>query len=322
MAEAVEKQGGIVAGVKETFSHFSDKDAMSQAAAVAFYAGLSLAPILTVVAWIARNVFGGNSKQSIVQAFSNVLGAQAAEPIKQILDPASKQAEQSLTISGIISLILVVLSASGVFGQLQSALNNLWSVKAAPTADVWSYVQKRLFSVGMLLSILFLLLVSMVISAVVQGFIGTNGHGWWMVALNTAISLVLFTGLFGLMFRYVPDAKIRWRDVWVGGLISAVLFVIGKFGLGLYLGRGSYESSYGAAIGSFVALLVWVYYSSTILFVGAVATEVYARRHGNPVEPETFAEKTNEPHHPGDKPGTPQYDRGPQVEKDDRPSFA
>jgi len=322
MAEAVKKKTGLMAGIKEVFAHFFDKDAMSQAAAVAFYAGLSLAPILTVVAWIAQNIFGNESKQAIVNGFSSVLGSQAAEPIKQILDPASEQAQTSMTISGIVSLLLVVVSASGVFAQLQSSLNRLWSVTPTATSGVWGYLQKRLFSVGMLMSILFLLLVSMVVSAVVQGFIGTEGKGWWMLIVNTLISLGLFTGLFGLMFKYVPDAKIRWRDVWIGGFISAVLFVIGKFALGVYLGRGSYESSYGAAIGSFVALLVWVYYSSTILFIGAVATEVYARRHGTPVEPEVFAEKTDQPYRPGDKKKGPDYEPGPKVEEEDRPSFA
>lgn len=321
MSDTKAQSTGLLAGIKQTASHFLDKDAMSQAAAVAFYSGLSLAPMLTVVAWISRHVFGQESKESIVAAFASVLGSQAAEPIKQILDPASKQAEQSLTISGIISLLLVLLSASGVFGQVQAALNKLWDVTAAPTNGIWSYARKRIFSVGMLLSILFLLLVSMVISAVVQGFIGTNGHGWWMIVVNNVISLALFTVLFSLMFKYVPDARIRWRDVWVGGLISAVLFVIGKFALSLYLGRGSYESSYGAAIGSFVALLVWVYYSSTILFIGAVATEVYARSNGNPVQPEEFAEKTDEPYRPGDKKWQEDVERGPKVQAEDRPSF-
>jgi len=290
MEKDVEKQSGLWAAVKEIFKHFLDKDAMTQAAAVAFYAGLSLAPILTVVAWVAKAVLGPDSKTSVIKAFESVLGSSAAAPISQILNPASEAASENLTVSGIISLILVLFAATGVFGQLQSALNQMWDVKANATSGILGYVQKRLLSVGMLLTILFLLLTSLAVSAVIQGFIGTNDVGWWMSVINIVVSLILFTMLFAMMFRYVPDAKIAWSDVWVGGALSALLFVVGKFALSIYLGRGSYESSYGAAIGSFVALLVWVYYSSTILFIGAQATEVYARRHGHPIRPEAHAD--------------------------------
>lgn len=283
-------KSGLLAAAKEVFAHFSDKDAMTQAAAVAFYAGLSLAPLLTIVALAARVAFGAESKENIVRAFEGVLGSTAAAPIREILNPASQAATTGMSLSGAVSLFLVLLSASGVFGQLQAALNRMWDVRPSSGSGIWSLIRKRLLSVGMLFSLMFLLLVSMTLSAVLQGFIGTQGEGWMMIAVNLIASLLLFTVLFAMTFRFVPDAKIAWSDVWVGGAISAVLFVIGKFFLGLYLGRGSYETSYGAAIGSFVALLVWVYYSSTILFIGAEATAVYAGRQGHPIEPEAHAQ--------------------------------
>jgi membrane protein len=153
------------------------------------------------------------------------------------------------------------------------------------------YVRKRLLSFGMLLTILFMLLVSMVVSAVIHGFLQVVGSssGYVALAANSVISLALFTLLFAMLFKYVPDARLNWRPVWSGAIVASVLFMIGKYVLGLYLGRGGYESSYGAAVGSFVALLVWVYYSSTILLIGGEATQVWARRHGERIRPEDHA---------------------------------
>lgn len=285
-------QPGVIGAVKETYDEFSKDDVMTHAAALAFYTGLSLAPLLTISVWIARTVFGSESKEKIVQAFSEVIGKTAAEPIRQLLDPASQSADTGMNIAGMISLGIVAFAATTVFAELQAALNAIWSIKAKASGNgIWLYVRKRLLSFGMLLTILFLLLVSMVISTVIQGFLTTVGSSEGIVAMivNLVVSVLLFTLLFAMLFRYVPDAKLGWNAVWVGAAISSVLFMVGKFGLGLYLGRGSYENSYGAAVGSFVALLVWVYYSSTILLVGAEVTQVYARRHGLRVKPEEHA---------------------------------
>jgi membrane protein len=291
--EAVEHRRGRWWALKEVYNKFSDKDGMTQAAALAFYSGLSLAPLLTVLAWISRNVLHRDSKETLIGGFEQVIGPQAAAPIRDILDPASQQAQVSMTLAGIISLAILAFSATGVFGQLQSALNHMWDVQAAPSAGLWAYVKKRILSFGMLISIMFLLLISMVASAAIQGFVTATGlpEGWLLQIVNTVVSLAIFTVVFAAMFKFVPDAQIAWRDVWFGGALSAVMFVIGKFLLGLYLGRGSYQSAYGAAVGSFVALLVWVYYSSIIVFIGAEAAQVYARRHGHQPKPEGHAVK-------------------------------
>jgi membrane protein len=294
--EEVKHERGAWASIKETYNQFSDKDAMTQSAALAFYSGLSLAPLLTILAWITRTFMGRDGKESIVRAFEHVIGAQAAAPIREILDPASQQASSAMNVAGIISLIILAFSASGVFAQLQTALNKMWDVQAAPSAGMWFYVKKRLLSFGMLISIMFLLLVSMVVSAVIQGFISATGveQAWFAAVVQVIVSLVIFTLLFAMMFRYVPDARIDWRDVWFGAALSAVMFIAGKFLLGLYLGRGSYQSSYGAAVGSFVALLVWVYYSSLIVFIGAVAARVWTRRKGHHIVPEEHAVKVKQ----------------------------
>lgn len=292
---AAAPQPGLWGAIKETWNEFSNDDAMSQAAALAFYTGLSLAPLLTVVVWILQHTLGGDAKAQVVRGFSEVLGREAAAPIAQLLDPASEQAQQSMTIAGLISLALLFFSATGVFAQLQYALNRMWDVMPKPTEGMLGYIRKRILSLGMLVSLLFLLMVSMAVSAGIQGVLGGGGgeegheEGLFWQVVHALGSLLIFVPLFALMFKYLPDVHVRWSDVWVGAGITAVLFVVGKFGLGYYLGRGGYESSYGAAVGSFVALLVWVYYSAIIVFIGAEATQVYARRQGHEVVPDEHA---------------------------------
>jgi membrane protein len=181
-----------------------------------------------------------------------------------------------------------------VLAQFQSALNTIWEVEQDASAGIWSFIRKRILSFGMLITMLFLLLVSGVVSASIQGFLGSGGDegkGIIAVIIQTVVSFVVFTVLFAGMFKYLPDAKLRWHDVWIGALISSALFIVGKFALGLYLGRSEYQNSMGASIGSFVALLVWVYYSATIVLIGAEATQVYARRHGTLPRPEEHAKK-------------------------------
>jgi membrane protein len=164
-------------------------------------------------------------------------------------------------------------------------------VRAKPRNSILGFINKRLLSLGMLVSLMFLLMVSLVLSAILHNLlqrIADHTTLIWMIVNNTA-SVALFTLLFAALFKYVPDAKVAWRVVWVGAIVSAVLFAVGKLALAWYLGRGSYQTSYGGAVGSFVALLVWVYYTSITVLIGAEATEVYARRHGQAVEPSEHA---------------------------------
>ena len=283
---------GFFGGVKEVFSEFSADDVMTQAAALAFYTGLSLAPLLTIVAWAARVFLPQNNKYDVAKVFSQVMGKQAYEPINSILEPATQQASKGMTIAGMVSIGLVALSASGVFGQVQSALNTIWHVQAKPSNGLVGFIQKRVLSLGMLLSILFLLLVSLVVSTMLQGRLkveGESANTILAIVINNVGTVGVFTVLFALMFKFVPDAKINWKSVWVGGAVAALLFAAGKLGLSIYLGKGDYETSYGAVVGSFVALLVWVYYSAIILLIGAEATKVYARRQGNALQPDKHA---------------------------------
>lgn len=286
---------GVWGATMEVANEFGQDDGMTQAAALSFYVGLSIAPLLTIAVWITQTFLGDPGKDMIVQVSQQVLGTQAAAPIQQLLDPASAQAKAGMTVTGILSILFLAVSASGVFGQLQSSLNIMWNVKADPTkSGIVSLVRKRLFSFGMLLTLLFLMLTSTILSFAIEATIHVIGGEGTLLArgLNLGVTFVIATGVFVLLFTYLPDVRVPWRDTIFGAALTAALFIVGRFVLAYYLGRGSYETSYGAAVGSFVALLVWVYYTSIIIFIGSEATQVYARRHGHEPRAEEHAVKT------------------------------
>lgn len=277
--------------IKETFKNFLDDDALTLGGALAFYSALSLAPLLLILLWMA-SYLGEGTQQSMVEQIVALIGEQGGAAIKSIVDNAEKRPTLG-NIAGIFSIVMLLFSATGVFGQLQHALNIIWDVEAKPKSGVWGWLRKRLLSAGMVLALGFLLLVSLALSAVLAGMLTyfentvAGNAGLW-VTLNVAIPLLVFTALFGLLFKYLPDVKIGWSDVWLGAFLTSALFVIGKGAIGYYLGRAGVGSAYGAA-GSLIALLVWVYYSSLILFFGAEITQVWARRHGREIRPDKHA---------------------------------
>jgi len=198
-----------------------------------------------------------------------------------------------------IGVVVLLLGASGVFGELQATLDVIWGVEPKPGRGLWGTLKDRFVSFTMVLGVAFLLLVSLVVSAALSAaghyFESSlpGGEVVWQL-LNAGISLSTLTVLFALIFKVVPDAEIRWRDVWTGAAVTAALFTIGKFALGLYLGKSTVASSYGAA-GSLVALSVWVYYAAQILFVGAEFTSVQARRRGARIRPDADAVEVEPP---------------------------
>ena len=279
---------GFVGAVTEVVNEFLDADGMTQAAAIAFYTGLAITPMLTLAVWLAQALLGPEAKQEVFAVFQQVLGAAAAAPIQQLLEPAGEQAKDNWNLAGIASLFMLAISASGVLGQLQSALNTMWKVKPKPGNGLVLFLRKRLFSFGMLLTLLLLMMVSMVLSVMLSSLFGERQSAIWQV-LSFVVSLVGAVGVFALVFTYLPDVKVPRSDVVLGAMITGCLFQVGRIGLGYYLGRGDYQTSYGAAVGSFVALLVWVYYTSIIILVGAEITQVRARRMGHSVAPEAHA---------------------------------
>jgi membrane protein len=277
--------------IKGTGSEFSEDNVLRLSAALAYYSIFSLGPLLVIIVGVAGFVLGESGvQQQVHDQLKSFLGPQSAGVVESMMQSQSKGGGLWTAIIGVITLLL---GASGVFGQLQDALNTIWEVKAKPGAGIWAFLRHRFLSFGMVLVIGFLLLISMVVTTVLSGMMSKLG-GVLPVPeavahiVNFAASFAVIALLFALMFKFLPDVKIAWRDVWVGAAFTAFLFTLGKFLLGLYLGRASTTSSYGAA-GAVVLILLWVYYASIIIFLGAEFTQVYAKTLGHKVTPSEYA---------------------------------
>ncbi len=278
--------------LKDVFQQYGEDKVARLAAALAYYTLFSLAPLLVIIIAIAGLVFGQQAAQNhIVNQISGLVGQSSATAIQAMIRGASQRGTS--IFATVIGVIFLILGATGVFGQLQESLNTIWEVTPKPGRNVWSLLRERFLSFAMVLGIGFLLLVSLVLSAglsaltgYVSGFL--PGTGWVLQIVDFLVSFIIITVLFGMIFKFLPEAEIRWRDVWLGAIVTALLFTIGKFLIGLYLGRSSFSSSYGAA-GSLLVVLLWIYYSGQILFIGAEFTQVYANEFGSHIQPEPDA---------------------------------
>lgn len=279
--------------LQEAFQEWQEDKVSRLAAALAYYTVFSITPLLIIAIAIAGAVFGREAAEGeIMGQLQDLVGEQGAQAIAVALQNASQPS--AIGIASLLSIAFLLLGASGVFAELQDSLNTVWNVKPKPGQGFWQFIRKRLLSFAMVLSIGFLLLVSLIISAALSALSRFEvnilpGFEYLWEILNFFISFGTITLLFALMYKYVPDAKIAWKDVWIGAIITALLFTIGKSILGIYLGRGSLGSAYGAA-GSLVVFLAWVFYSAQILFFGAEVTQVYARRYGSRIVPDKNAE--------------------------------
>jgi membrane protein len=278
--------------LKQTASDWSDDNAARLAAALAYYTVLSIAPMMVLAVAVAGIFFGEDAARGQIAAqLGSVVGPQAGNAIQTII--ANSKAPAAGFWSTVIGMGVLLFGASGVFGELQASLNTVWDVAPKPGRGVRGFLEQRFFSFTMVLGVAFLLLVSLVLSAALSA-IGTvvsaslpGGAVLWQ-AVNFVLSLGLITLLFAMIYKVIPDAKIAWRDVWVGAFVTSLLFSLGKLGLGVYLGRASLASPYGAA-GSVIVLVVWVYYAAQILLLGAEFTQAYARRYGHEIEPSAHA---------------------------------
>ncbi len=283
--------------VREAANEWSDDNASSLAASVAFYTLVSLAPLLLVVLAVSGFVFGAEAARGeLFGQVAGLIGADAAKVVEAAIDNAGKN-ERTGVIASAINIGVLLFGATGAFTELQHALNTIWGVqtKAAreTKATIWNYVRKRFLSFAMVLVLGFLLLVSLVLSAALSGLTGAwkgvvPGVSILWQPLNFGVSFLVTTFLFAMIYKVLPDAKVRWRDTWVGAGITSLLFGIGKLLIGLYLGNASFGSTYGAA-GALVVTIVWVYYSAQILFFGAELTQVFARFRGEEIEPDEHA---------------------------------
>lgn len=280
--------------LKSAFQEWNEDKAARLAAALAYYTLFSLAPLLILVIAIASLFFDSEAVRSqIMGQMEALVGGTSADFVRTVLDNANRPGGSSGWVASAISLVLLLVGATGVLTQLQLSLNTIWNVEVRPDVGFMNLVRKRLLSLGMILVIGFLLLVSLVLSTVIAGFSSyLNGiyPGLDGVAqlLNFVVSFGITTLLFAMIFKYLPDAIITWGDVWFGAAATAILFSVGKFLIGLYLGNSGFGSTYGAA-GSVIILLVWVFYSAQILFYGAELTQIYSRRFGSQIQPNKFA---------------------------------
>jgi membrane protein len=269
--------------LRSAASDWSDDNASRLAAALAYYTLLSIAPMIVLAVAIAGLVYGEDAARGqIASELSREVGPQAANALQAIIESA--KTPSSGVIGTIVGVITLLVGASGVFSELQASLNQVWEVEPPPHGGLLAMIKERFFSFALVLGVAFLLMLSLLLSAIVAAighFIEgrmPGGDGLWS-ALNVAFSFATSAALFAVIFRVVPDVRLRVRDVWVGAMVTAVLFNVGKFALGLYLGHSSMASAYGAS-GSIIALVVWVYYSAQILLFGAEFTQAYARRNG------------------------------------------
>jgi membrane protein len=280
--------------LKQTFSEWLEDKVPQLGAALAYYTVFSLAPLvlllLAIVGFIFRNDPAG-AWGKITEQMSYFLDKSAIDVVQGIAQKAS-QPKKGFLATG-IGILLALFGASGVFGQLQNALNTIWGVKAKPGAGIGGFIRSRFLSFAMVAGVCFLLLVSLVLESVLKSFshyVQAMFPGGIVIALvvYSIFDLAVVVLLFALIFKFLPDVKIQWRDVWIGAVMTAIFFAIGKWALGLYLGSGTAASAYGAA-SSLITLLLWIYYSSQILLFGAEFTQVYASRAGRAFIPDKYA---------------------------------
>jgi len=274
----------MLALLKETYREWSEDRCLRLGAALAYYTVFSLAPLLVIVIALVGFFYGERAAEGqILAQLEGLVGAEGAAGIQEMVRNANQPAQG--LVATVAGLAMMVIGASSVFGELQDAMNQVWDAKPDPTQGWVAYLKARLATFSMILVVGFLLLVSLVLSAAVaalDAWLADLFPGADVLArvVNLVLSFAVVTLLFALIFKYLPDTSVAWRDVWAGAAGTALLFAVGKEGIGLYLGQTSATSVYGAA-GSLVVVLLWVYYSSQILFLGAEFTQVWARRRGS-----------------------------------------
>jgi membrane protein len=285
----------IPALLKETATKWLQDKCPQLGAALAYFTIFSLAPLVLVLVAVFGFVFGSSeaARDRITEQLQYFIDPSGVKVVKDIAAQTAKPNAGVVATS--IGVIIALFGASGVFGQLQEALNTIWGVKPKPGSGIWSFLRARFLSFAMVGGVCFLLLVSLTMETILRGLndylnaLIPGGHILGMV-LFLLLDVSVIVLLFAFIFRYLPDAKVAWRDVWTGSSLTAVLFVLGKFILAFYLGSGAAGSAYGAA-SSLITLLLWIYYSSLILLFGAEFTQIYANTYGSWVEPKEHAVK-------------------------------
>lgn len=282
--------------LKETAKEWSNENPFRQSAVIAYYAIFSLPALLIIIVQVAGLVFGKEAVQGKVEEqIDSMMGQEAASQVQTMISNAGQM--ESSTMAIIIGVATLLFGATGVFYQMQQSLNKVWEVEPKSDAGIGKMAMDRATSLGVILAIGFLLLISLVLTTainVLNDWIQSQLPDFMVVlvfVINELLSLGIITLLFALIYKVLPDAKVGWKSVWIGALVTAILFTIGKFGLGVYFGQADPASAYGAA-GSVILILLWVNYSALIMLFGAEFTQIYARRHGHQIEPDSHAQRT------------------------------
>lgn len=286
--------------LKTAFKSWFAKDPLRESGIIAYYAIFSLPGLLMVILTLSGYFFGREAVNNQVSAqFSSTMGVDTANQIQEIILQASRM--RNSLIATIMAVITILVGATGVFVEFQNALNQVWQVKVdVSKSGIWQVIRIRLFSFGLIVSIAFLLVVSLLISTLIAAFGNwltskfTDSFLFLIQLINTGFSVVVLAVLFAMMFKILPDAKIKWKHVWIGSFVTAFLFGIGKYALGLYFSNLSPEIGYGAA-GSIILIMLWVTYSSAIVLFGAEFTHAYATLFSGKVAPSEIAVKNTIP---------------------------
>ena len=285
--------------IKQSVTSWSDDYAPSMGAALAYYTMFSLAPLLLIVIAIAGLIYGEDAARgALFTQISGLVGPEGATAVQGLLKSVNKPGES--IVATIVGIATLLLGATTVFGELQDALNRIWRAPALVNQNgVWKLLRRRLLAFGMILTIGFLLIVSLVLSAVVAlvgNILGSSFIGWEVLlhVINFLIGFGVTTVLFAMIYKIMPRVSIAWHDVWLGAAVTSLLFSIGKFAIGLYLGKSSIASGFGAA-GSLAVLLVWIYYSTQVFLLGAEFTWVYSNRFGSRQAPDASSTPLNTP---------------------------
>jgi len=282
----------LVVLLRESAKEFGKKNVIKYCAALSYYTMFSLAPMLMLIIILCGFLFGREAIEGqLFYYIKDVVGVEASVQIQEIVKNISLQKSSVLaTIAGFITFFI---GATGVFGEVQSTINTIWGLKAKPKKGFIRYVVNRLLSFAMILTIGFLLLVSMVASTVIS-YLGDTistvmpESDWLIIIMNNVIAITIITLLFTLIFKYLPDAVIRWRDALAGAIFTSVLFMLGKFFISLYMAGSTSHSIYGAA-GAIIVVAVWIYYSSILLYFGAVFTKINALNYGKGILPSKYS---------------------------------
>lgn len=279
--------------LKQVFSEFKGDNILKYSASLAYYTVFSIAPVLLIIISFFGLLFGKDAIQGdIYKQIKGLVGRDAAGQIQDIIKNIHLTGHN--LFATIISLIILLIGATGIFGEVQDSLNKIWGLRLKKRRIWWKLIINRLLSFSLIISIGFVMMVSLLLNAMVSAFgkfLARYFSDFSVVLVEITDSVITFivtTFLFSLMFKMLPDAKIKWKDVLVGGLITAVFFTLGKLAIGYYLGSSDFATVYGAA-GSVMIIMVWVYYSSIILYLGAEFTKVYAKMFGGKIFPNEYA---------------------------------